>query len=132
MAVGEHENPWVEHVRNYARDHNMTYFCALSQPECKTSYKKPARAKAVRKDKKPMVTGREAYASMPTMEVYRKAKVIVPDARPPKIVQGSSYDRKKMSDTDKARLKARRKGGASTDSASKAFERSLASFNSGT
>jgi hypothetical protein len=109
MAIGEHENPWVEHVREYARKKNMTYFCALSQPDCKTSYQKPKRAPAVRKYKKPAVTGREAYASMPTMEVYRKAKVIVPDARPPQIVSaGSSYGRKKMSDADKARLKARK------------------------
>jgi len=110
MAIGEkNTSPWVEHVRKYARDHNMTYMCAQTEPACKASYKKPARAKAVRKDKKPMVTGREAYASMPTMEVYRKAQVIVPDARPPQIVSaGSSYGRKKMSDADKARLKARK------------------------
>lgn len=124
--MAKSDNAWVEHVRKYAEDHNLSYFCALSEPGCKNSYKKAPR---VRKTKKPAVTGREAYASMPTMETYRKAKVIVPDARPPKIVVGSSYERKKMSDADKARLKARKSvlSSARTD-----FEKSVASFNRGT
>jgi len=103
MAKGENVNLWVEHVRKFARDHNMTYGCALSHPDIKTGYTKGGR--------KP-ITGREAYASMPTMEVTRKAKVIVPDAIPPKIVKdGSSYQKKKMTEEAKAYLKARRTGG---------------------
>ena len=33
-------NPWVEHVKKYAKDNNLSYGCALSTPECKNTYKK--------------------------------------------------------------------------------------------
>jgi hypothetical protein len=105
MAVGERANPWVEHVRRFARENNMTYGCALSDARIKDGYTKSVRRSA---PPKPTVTGREAYASMPTMERYGKAKVMVVDARPPKIV---SAGKRRMSDETKAYLKARRKGG---------------------
>ena len=31
-------NAWIEHVRTYASDHNLSYACALSTPACKESY----------------------------------------------------------------------------------------------
>ena len=31
-------NKWVEHVKKYAKDNNMTYGCALSDPKMKESY----------------------------------------------------------------------------------------------
>ena len=33
-------NPWVEHIKKYAKDHNLSYGCALSTPECKNTYSK--------------------------------------------------------------------------------------------
>ena len=33
-------NPWVEHIKKYAKDHNISYACALSTPECKNTYRK--------------------------------------------------------------------------------------------
>ena len=32
-------NRWIEFVRKWARDHDTTYGCALSQPACKAEYK---------------------------------------------------------------------------------------------
>ena len=32
-------NPWVEHVRKYAKDNNITYMCAIT--EASKTYKKP-------------------------------------------------------------------------------------------
>jgi len=32
-------NSWVMHIRNYAKEHNLTYACALSEPGCRASYK---------------------------------------------------------------------------------------------
>ena len=32
-------NPWVEHVRKYAKDNNITYMCAIT--EASKKYKKP-------------------------------------------------------------------------------------------
>jgi len=33
-------NPWIEHVRSYAKKHNMQYFEALRHPNIKDGYKK--------------------------------------------------------------------------------------------
>ena len=33
-------NAWDEHVKQYAKDNNVSYGCALSLPDCKASYKK--------------------------------------------------------------------------------------------
>jgi hypothetical protein len=36
-------NPWVEHVKAFSAEHNISYACALSMPECREKYrKKPA------------------------------------------------------------------------------------------
>ena len=35
-------NPWVEHIKKYAKDNNLSYGCALSTPECKNTYRKPS------------------------------------------------------------------------------------------
>ena len=31
-------NPWVEHVKNWAKEHNEPYGCSLSDPACKIDY----------------------------------------------------------------------------------------------
>jgi hypothetical protein len=33
-------NPWVKHIRNFAEKHKMSYACALTSPECRSSYTK--------------------------------------------------------------------------------------------
>ena len=33
-------NKWIDHVRKYAKEHNLTYACALSQPDIKNNYEK--------------------------------------------------------------------------------------------
>ena len=32
-------NKWVEHVEKIAKDNNISYGCAVSDPKCKNSYK---------------------------------------------------------------------------------------------
>ena len=34
-------NAWIEHVKKYAKDNNLSYACALSTPDCKNTYNKP-------------------------------------------------------------------------------------------
>jgi hypothetical protein len=34
------KNPWIEHVRKFAKDNSVGYFKALSDPRCKSTYKK--------------------------------------------------------------------------------------------
>jgi len=32
-------NPWIAHVRAFAKSRNLSYMCAATEPECKSSYK---------------------------------------------------------------------------------------------
>ena len=32
-------NEWIEHVKKFVRENNMSYGCAISDPRCKASYK---------------------------------------------------------------------------------------------
>jgi hypothetical protein len=41
-------NPWVLHVKDYAKKNNLSYMCAMSQPACKASYKKPTPVKKIK------------------------------------------------------------------------------------
>ena len=34
------KNPWVKHVQEFAKENNIGYFKALSEPKCKSTYKK--------------------------------------------------------------------------------------------
>jgi hypothetical protein len=34
------KNPWISHVQEYAKENNIGYFKALSDPNCKSTYKK--------------------------------------------------------------------------------------------
>ncbi len=34
-------NSWIEHVKKYAKDNNLSYACALSTSQCKNTYNKP-------------------------------------------------------------------------------------------
>jgi hypothetical protein len=34
------KNPWVEHVKRFAKENGVGYFKAISDPKCKSSYKK--------------------------------------------------------------------------------------------
>jgi hypothetical protein len=34
------KNPWIEHVRKFAKENNVGYFKALSDPNCKSQYRK--------------------------------------------------------------------------------------------
>lgn len=148
-------NPWVAHVATMAGRLGITYMCATSDKRVRDSYTPEAKTKKPRKPRAPKatapakatkpkatkpkatpaITGREAYASMPTMETFATPKtakrVIVPDARPPKVVTEGlgSYAKRKMSEADKARLRARR---SMLSSAKTDFEKSLTAFNRGT
>ena len=33
-------NKWIDHVKKYAHENNLSYACALSQPNVKTNYEK--------------------------------------------------------------------------------------------
>lgn len=39
-------NPWIEHIKEYARRNNMTYMCALSNPQAVAEYRAKKTAKS--------------------------------------------------------------------------------------
>lgn len=43
MSENKKINPWVEHVKKYAKEHNISYLCAVSM--AKDSYKAPTKVK---------------------------------------------------------------------------------------
>lgn len=47
-------NAWVEHIRKFARENNKTYGCALSDPACRASYKKPTKNPTQRSERASM------------------------------------------------------------------------------
>jgi hypothetical protein len=40
LKTAKKPNPWVEHVKQFAKDNNIGYFKALSDPKCKATYRK--------------------------------------------------------------------------------------------
>lgn len=39
-------SPWIQHIKDFAAQNNLSYGCAMSKPECKASYvsvKKPTK-----------------------------------------------------------------------------------------
>ncbi len=54
-------NAWTNHVKNYARENNLTYGCAINEPRCKASYKKPVK---------------QQPASPPETKTFRKKRAV--------------------------------------------------------
>lgn len=46
-------NKWVEHIRKWAKDHNLSYGCALSNAECKEAYKSSKEPPKTKKQETP-------------------------------------------------------------------------------
>jgi len=61
-------NKWVEHIRAFAKKHNLSYGCALSDPKCKETYK----------------SGKEAPPLETPMRTSRIIKPTPPKGEPPK------------------------------------------------
>ena len=67
-------NPWIEHVRKYARDNGISYSCAVT--EAKASYNKaPAKPRAAKAPaaEKPMT---KHYRKKVTPEQRERAKIV--------------------------------------------------------
>jgi hypothetical protein len=59
---------WTEHVREYAKTHNLSYGCAMTEPNCKASYKAKKPQKLNKKETK---ENESMGAEEPTGEVNR-------------------------------------------------------------
>jgi len=47
---------WTEHIKSFAKEHNMSYGCALSNPACSASYREKRPQKLNKKEKKEVVS----------------------------------------------------------------------------
>ena len=56
---------WTDHIKKFAKEHNMTYGCALSDPACSASYTKEPKKKSA---KKTAVVGKDTMDAFPELE----------------------------------------------------------------
>ena len=85
-------NPWIDHVRAYAKQHGISYMCAVSDPNCSKSYKEKQKPKAITSPvpTKAPPTKARAMAAVKTLTSPPKtapapAPVIVPTTTPAKV-----------------------------------------------
>ena len=86
-------NPWIQHVRSFAKQHGVSYMCAASMPECSKSYKEgnnaTTKTKAITAPV-PTKTRARAIAAVKTLTSPPKmaptpAPAIVPTTVPAKV-----------------------------------------------
>ena len=75
-------DPWVDHVRAFAKQHNLTYMCAASTPECSKSYKKKQNAKTKTKAITAPVNIKTRARPMAAVKTLTTAPKIVPKITP--------------------------------------------------
>lgn len=66
-------NAWVMHVKKWAAENNKSYGCAVSDPECKATYRKPIKEKPLTKKQKQKNLENEAR-EMQMMEQEEKTQ----------------------------------------------------------
>ncbi len=88
---------WIEFVRKWAKDHDTTYACALSQPDCKNEY----RAKYGNRKKLPMKKEREL---MGMEDINVSKKVITKKKKKPFIIEEDEEELDKVKETKKKAL----------------------------
>ncbi len=77
-------NPWVEHIKKYAKDHNISYGCALSTPECKNTYRRPSskpkqkkECKTCKMNKEPHKMYKEPIGPKKPIKQYTKTELLI-------------------------------------------------------
>jgi len=65
------ENLWVNFLKNYAKNNNITYSCALSDPRAKEEYKT---GKMPKKEEIPMMTKKEQVMEMMDSKALKRTK----------------------------------------------------------
>lgn len=64
-------NNWVEHIKKFAKEHNLSYGCALSTPECSQSYIKKQKNK-----KKTRLQEEAKREQIPQINIEHKKNII--------------------------------------------------------
>ena len=66
-------NAWTNHVKKFAIEHNLSYGCAMSMPQCRQSYHKPERARPSKRAKRHsrLSEEEEFYRRNPQLNIER-------------------------------------------------------------
>ena len=69
-------NAWINHVKQFARENNLTYGCAISDQRCKSSYKKPVKQKTQKAEREDMGSNdvNVPRPSAPETKTFRKKR----------------------------------------------------------
>tara|TARA_R110000868_G_scaffold105509_1_gene289838 strand:- start:13 stop:261 length:249 start_codon:yes stop_codon:yes gene_type:complete len=62
---------WTDWVKKYAREHNTTYGCALSQPKCSATYRREYGLKATAKNEAYFKSAEKASSKAAKQKEYR-------------------------------------------------------------
>jgi hypothetical protein len=72
-------NAWIIHVKEFAKKHDLSYGCAISTPECRQSYHRPARVRQHRErrarhhNRRQLSEEEEFYFRNPQLNIERMA-----------------------------------------------------------
>jgi len=74
-------NAWVEFVRKYSKDHNISYGCAVSKPECKSQYhagKKNAMAEKQQEKTPSLLSSKKTSQMREALSNMKRTKIVPP------------------------------------------------------
>ncbi len=71
-------NAWVMHVKKWSAANNKSYGCAVSDPDCKSSYKKPVKEKKPPKSKEEKKQKKENFQEMKNLVNKMNKRLSVP------------------------------------------------------
>ena len=70
-------NSWIEHVKKFAKDNNLSYGCALTDAKCKSAYNKQPLSKSKKKtDCKTCKMNKKAH-EVQLNEKYTKEQLLI-------------------------------------------------------
>jgi hypothetical protein len=84
-------NAWIQHVKKFAADKNISYSCALSMPECKVSYKSKEEPKKESKPKESEIKETKVYTMYKAPIGPKKPVPPVPKKALDKTTTGTLY-----------------------------------------
>ena len=75
-------NSWIEHVKKYAKDNNLSYGCALTNAKCKSTYNNQPSSKSKKKTCKTCNMNKEAHKMYdkpigPKKQQYTKEELLI-------------------------------------------------------
>ena len=74
-------NAWIEFVRKWAKDNNVSYACAVSKPECKAQYhatKKIVMVEKIQEKTPSLLSAKKTSELKNTLTNMKRKKIVIP------------------------------------------------------